>query len=307
MALSRFRPVDWVVLAWVAVAFVVALGRLGSAPRVEWVLAAHALVILLIVLVRRPLHGRVGTALGDLYPLLILVPLYGSLDLLAGGGGVRTFDAGVRRWEELIFGGQPSLTWWQAAPSRLWSTVFHASYFSYYVVVPAGPLWFLARGDRRALHRSVLAILAAFVACYLAFLFVPVAGPYYEFPRPAAVMVDNWAARLVYGVLEKGSSYGAAFPSSHVAATLAATGAAAFASRGLGAVLAVPSLMLSIGVVYCQMHYAVDAVAGAVVAAVVLGVLAWLEIAERTEGRRSGAGPGRSGPVPDRRTYATGS
>ena len=33
----------------------------------------------------------------------------------------------------------------------------------------------------------------------------------------------------------------------------------------------VPSLLLVIGVVYCQMHYAVDAIAGVVLAGLVVG------------------------------------
>ena len=52
------------------------------------------------------------------------------------------------------------------------------------------------------------------------------AGPYYEFPRPAAWFTDNLPARLTYEALAGGSSYGAAFPSSHVAAALAASLAA---------------------------------------------------------------------------------
>jgi membrane-associated phospholipid phosphatase len=236
------------------------------------VLVAHGLVVLLIVLVRLA-PARAGASLLDLYPLIILLALYGSLDLLAASGGVTTYDPIVRQWEAALFGEQLSRSWWQSAPSRFWSTVLHASYFSYYLVVPAGPIWFLWRNDRRALERAVLAIIAAFIVCYLAFLLVPVAGPYYEFPRPGPEMLDNWAARLVYGVLEKGSSYGAAFPSSHVAATLAATGAVAIASRRLGLILGVPSVLLTIGVVYCQMHYAVDALAGVVVAGIVLAAV----------------------------------
>ena len=65
--------------------------------------------------------------------------------------------------------------------------------------------------------------MTTFVLCYLIFIFFPVAGPYYMFPRPAAWFLDNPAARLVYDTLAEGSSYGAAFPSSHVAASLAAT------------------------------------------------------------------------------------
>jgi len=283
LALTRLRPVDLVMLAWMAVASAVAIARMDSAPRAGWVLAAHGLVLLLIVLVRRA-PPRAGARIADLYPLVVLLAFYGSLDLLAASGGVTTHDPVVRGWEERLFGSQLSRTWWQSAPSRFWSTVLHASYFSYYLAVPAGPIWFLWRGDRRALERTVLAIIATFIACYLVFLFLPVAGPYYEFARPGPAMLDNWAARLVYGVLENGSSYGAAFPSSHVAAMLAATGAAAIASPRLGVALGVPSVLLTIGVVYCQMHYAVDALAGVLVAGMVLGLVV---LAERVPNRDS--------------------
>jgi membrane-associated phospholipid phosphatase len=43
---------------------------------------------------------------------------------------------------------------------------------------------------------------------------------------------------------------------------VAATLAAARSSRRLGLLLFVPTLLLTVGVVYCQMHYGVDALAG---------------------------------------------
>ena len=73
-------------------------------------------------------------------------------------------------------------------------------------------------GDLAAVRRFVLVVMATFIVCYLVFLFFPVAGPYYQFPRPAAWFTDNLPARLAYQALASGSSYGAAFPSSHVAA-----------------------------------------------------------------------------------------
>ncbi len=103
------------------------------------------------------------------------------------------------------------------------------------------------------------------------FIFFPVAGPYYEFPRPATWFTDNLAARLTYEALATGSSYGAAFPSSHVAAAVAATLAAARSSPRLGLLLAIPTLLLTIGVVYCQMHYGVDALGGLAVGVLVTG------------------------------------
>src|SRR5678809_912746 len=109
--------------------------------------------------------------------------------------------------------------------------------FSYYFIVSIPAIYFLWRGDLVAVRRFVLALMTTFVLCYLVFIFFPVAGPYYEFPRPAAWFTDNFFARLVYETLATGSSYGAAFPSSHVAATVATAISSAQGSRRLGLAL----------------------------------------------------------------------
>jgi len=276
----KLRPVDRVLLGYVVVTSVVAVARLSSTPTAAWVLLANALVMLLIALA-----SRAGQAswLADLYPICILLGLYGALDLLAGYGAVTTHDDIVQQWESVVFGGQLSREWWQRAPSAFWSTLLHGAYFSYYLVIPAAPLWFLWKGDRRNLGRVVMAEVTTFVLCYLIFIFFPVAGPYYEFPRPSREFLDNDAARLVYGTLAKGSSYGAAFPSSHVAGVIAAIIACTRGSPALGMVLAIPGLLLTVGVVYCQMHYGVDALAG-----VVLGVVGALTASTVSGQRVSG-------------------
>jgi membrane-associated phospholipid phosphatase len=264
--------VDLVVLGYLAITAVVAAQRAHAWPECWWVVAANLLMGVLVALVTRPGMGRVGRALREIYPLLLLVVLYGQLDVL-NGGGVPVHDALVQRWELSLFGVQVSRVWWQAEPSALWSTLLHAAYFSYYFIVSIPAFYFLRRGDLVAVRRFVLAVMVTFVACYLVFIFFPVAGPYYVFPRPAGWFLANPAARLVYDTLAEGSSYGAAFPSSHVAATVAAALTAARGSRRLGLILLVPTLLLTVGVVYCQMHYAVDAVAGLVVGSLVALVI----------------------------------
>jgi membrane-associated phospholipid phosphatase len=261
-------PVDVVLLAYLAIATAVAVHRAPSQPGCWWLVVANGFAALLIALFTRPGLGRLGRALREIYPLLLLVGLYGQLDVL-NRGVVRVHDELVQRWELALFGVQVSREWWQAAPSVFWSTVLHGAYFSYYFIVSIPACYFLWREEVVAVRRFVLAVMTTFVLCYLAFIFFPVAGPYYVFARPAAWFVANPAARLVYDTLAEGSSYGAAFPSSHVAASVAAALAALMGSRRLGAVLLLPTILLTIGVVYCQMHYAVDAIAGLVVGTVV--------------------------------------
>ena len=259
---TRLRPVDVLILAYVAVVSVVAATRVSVFPGCAWLLAANGLIVALVVLVTRNDLGPFGRLVHDLYPIILLAALYASLDLVNGGGRVAVHDPTVRRWEAALFGGQPSRDWWQRWPSRFWSTLLHGAYCSYYGIVVVPALVLASRDDRTALRRFVLAVIATFLACYAVFLFFPVAGPYYAFPRPTGSFVDNPMARLVYAMLAGGSSYGAAFPSSHVAASVAATMAAWHASRRLGVALLVPTALLTVAVVYCQMHYAVDAIAG---------------------------------------------
>ena len=216
--------------------------------------------------------GRVGRTIRELYPILLLLAFYSELDVLTSSS-TPVYDRTIQRWELLVFGAQISREWWQSAPSRFWSTLLHAAYLSYYFIISAPAFFFAWRGDLLAVRRFVLVVMVTFVLCYLVFIFFPVAGPYYTFPRPADWFTDNWAARLVYQALAAGSSYGAAFPSSHVAAALAATLSAARVSRKLGLFLLVPTILLTIGVVYCQMHYGVDALAGLMIGAMVTWVL----------------------------------
>jgi membrane-associated phospholipid phosphatase len=277
----RLRLAEWLLLGYLAITGAVALARLPGFPPMVWVLLANTLYAVLIVLAARPDLGRAGEVLRDIYPILLLSALYPALDILNYFGGVSTHDLAVRGWELRLFDEELSRTWWQRYPSVFWSTLLHAAYFAYYPIIIAPLAVFLARGDIVAARRTALWLVSTFLLSYLVFLAFPVAGPYYEFPRPDSAFLDNWAARLVYATLERGSAYGAAFPSSHVAATLVATAAAFRGSRLLGALLVGPALLLTIGVVYCQMHYAVDALAGIALAVAVMGAGIWLERGQR--------------------------
>lgn len=259
---TRLRPVDLLLAGYLAVVSVVAIDRAPGLPNCWWLLVAHALFGVLLYLLTRPGLGPLGRSIREIYPLLLLVSLYSELDVLNGPGGTAVYDATVQGWELAIFGTQLSTEWWRAMPSRFWSAVLHAAYLSYYLIVVAPAFYFAWRRDLVALRHFILVVMTTFVVCYLVFIFFPVAGPYYVLPRPDAWFLDNVFARAVYDTLATGSSYGTAFPSSHVAAAVAATLSAGRGSRALGWTLAVPTVLLTVAVVYCQMHYGVDAIAG---------------------------------------------
>ena len=269
---GALRPVERLLLAYLAFTTLLGLRRWSAQPAIGWVLLSNLLGVLLVWLNLRARPSRIGLALREVYPLLLLGALYPAIDLLNGFGAIEVHDATIQRWELGLFGTELSQAWWQAAPSRFWSALLHAAYFAYYPIVLGPVILFLLTGRTEAARRAVLWLMGTFFFCYAVFLLFPVAGPYYEFPRPAAWFLDNGPARLVYATLERGSAYGAAFPSSHVAATLVATAVAFLGSRRMGWVLVTPAILLTIGVVYCQMHYAVDAIAGIVIGLAVVGL-----------------------------------
>lgn len=266
------NPVDRLIGGYLAFVTAVIVIRGGlSTPDNWWLIGAHALFgLLLYLFTRLTSDNRLGGVIHDLYPLVLLPALYteiGVLSLQLGTASTYARDAVVQGWEQALFGAQISYTWIRSAPSVFWSGVLHLAYFAYYPIVVLGPLLLVARGKQQEGRHVLLSTMMAFVACYVVFVLYPVAGPNYAFDHPTGRVREVWSADLVYWMLDRGSSFGAAFPSSHVAATVAAIIALVREWRALAAVFVIPVLLLVIGTVYCQMHYGVDTLAGLAVGA----------------------------------------
>jgi membrane-associated phospholipid phosphatase len=229
--------------------------------------AALALLALSAPTLRR--RGPAAGFVGEFYPLICTVLLYtaiGVLNIAAGGA----HDATVQAWEQAIFSGQPSREWIRRQSWPALSAILHTGYLSYYFVVAAAPLGLWISGRRDGARRAIALSMAAFYVCYVVFLVFPVAGPRYLFPPAENAATAVGPARLVRALLEAGSAWGTAFPSSHVAVAVVASATATREWPRFGAVLVPPVALLCLGTVYGQFHYAVDAVAGIVVAVAVL-------------------------------------
>jgi len=250
-----------------------------------WVLGAHALIAALVLVAPRARNsGPIGRFLGDWYPMLLLPALYGEIGVLTLSAGFQN-DLLIQRLETWVFGSQISYRWIRESPNIVLSWFLHACYLAYYPILYASPfgLWMVGRRD--ASRHTIFAVMATFYLCYIVFLFFPVAGPRYAFDGAHNIATEVWPARFAAWLLDRGDSWGAAFPSSHVAASVVATGMALRYWRALGLVLLPFTAGLILAVVYGQFHYAVDALAGLMVAAMMLGIM---QTAEAPEPRRLG-------------------
>ena len=278
-----YTAIDLATGAYIAVATgaVLLSFRGDGIPGWPWVLTAHALILTLVLLAPRARNaGPVGRFLGDWYPMLLLPALYGEIGILTLSAGFQN-DLLIQRLETWVFGSQISYRWIRESPNLVFSWVVHACYLAYYPILYAAPfaLWMVGRRD--ASRHTIFAVMATFYLCYLAFLFFPVAGPRYAFDLAHNPATDVGPARFAAWLLDRGDSGGAAFPSSHVAASVVATGMALRYWRALGLVLLPFTAGLILAVVYGQFHYAVDALAGLIVAAMMLGVMQTAEATAR--------------------------
>jgi membrane-associated phospholipid phosphatase len=241
----------------------------------------HALVVLLgwpLPAVGRAAAGarpRVRGAIRDVAdwaPLLLVPALYTELAVLnTSVHGGRFFDDLIIGWEQALFGGQPSQDWAVALPNLWLSEALHAAYLSYYFIVFVPPLLLFLHGRRNDFRAATFAIMLSFFAHYMFFIFLPVQGPRYLFDAPGGVLASGFFYRMTHGLLEAGSSQGAAFPSSHVGVSVTQTLIMLRYMPRLAPVIGVLTLGLALGAVYGGFHYAIDALAG-----LVLGVLAFL-------------------------------
>jgi membrane-associated phospholipid phosphatase len=177
-------------------------------------------------------------------------------------------DAAVLAWEGRLFPSNPSAT---LAPRLHWlafSELLHLAYASYYLLMYLPPLVMYARGARAQFAATMLALTLVYGCCFVTYALFPVDGPRYLVGAAAAP--DGPIRSFVLALLDRGSSRGTAFPSSHVAASLVAALCAYRFDRRLGSVVAVLASLLTLATVYGGFHYAVDALVG-----VMLGFLAW--------------------------------
>jgi len=274
-ALGAFAPLDRWTLAYVALATVALLLSFegDSIPNWGWLVLAHVLLVGLVLLARRArAGGPVGQFLGDWYPMLLLAALYGEIGVLTLDAGFQN-DLAIQRLEAWVFRSQVSYRWIREMPVPWLSVVLHSCYLAYYPILFAAPIGLWLSGRRDATRHTILGVMITFYLCYAVFLFFPVAGPRYAFDLARNAATEVGPARLAQWLLNRGDSWGAAFPSSHVAASVVATGMALRYWRPLGVALVLPTSGLVLAVVYGQFHYAVDALSGLLLAGIMLAMM----------------------------------
>ena len=285
-AVRGHTPTDTLFLAWLAADTAVLLAHARDVEYWPLLLFANGLCALVVWLLQRAPREGVGRFVGGAYPLLLTAAFYPQLGIINTGAGM-VHDVLVQHWEQALFGSQVSMTWHHAMPSLLLSEILHFCYGSFYWVVIFAPVYLFTRARDESFQRGCFVMSLVLYSCYLAFALFPVAGPRYYFGVATGPEAQGLVARTVHSILEGGSAWGTAFPSSHVAAAWAAAFILWKDARRAALLLMPISLGVPFGTVYGQFHYGVDALAGAIVGVVLCALADPLRNALRPASRPS--------------------
>jgi hypothetical protein len=268
---NRLQPVDRFTVAYLAIAGAVLSVGFPETKAVILVAAHLGGIAFLLVARRLGVHRvRAGDWLLAFYPLPLFCLLYSEIEYLVRLVHPHVLhDAAIQQVETFIFGGYPSSTLHLRLSSRILGEYLHAGYFSYYFLVPVLAFVLWGSRGRESYHQAMAAISLSFYVSFVLFVLYPVAGPYHVLEPPSPDAVGFIMPDVARWVVDRGSSIGAAFPSSHVAVAVTAWIMAIRYHVSLGILYAFLVPALAVGAVYGGFHYATDVLAGAVLGFVI--------------------------------------
>lgn len=199
------------------------------------------------------------------YPLVLYGLLYYQAGLINRVVVPQFLDGFFMKLDVRIFGQFPAFFLRGKHGNAFLDEFFHFFYFSYYLIIPLTGI-LLFRKEVRLFESFVFQLSSLFYLCFFIFILLPVEGPialrneYFHQGGLFQTMVD-----FIY---REGENPGAAFPSSHVAATFLISWWGSTHFKRMKIFYWLTCLFLSISTVYCMFHYAVDAIGG-----LLLGVL----------------------------------
>jgi membrane-associated phospholipid phosphatase len=280
---SPYRPVDWAVIVYnlgLAVLWLFGWSRAGFAPFL--VLAHLAAAAIPFIFTRLDWQSSSWIAfVRQLYPIALVALYWTEVGAIRSTFHGPAFDAIVLDAERAVFGVLVHEIWLPSMPYLWLGEVMQFLYLMYYPLVFLTPIVLVLRRKDEASRDVVLNVFLVYVVCYISFALFPIEGPRFtmtafEGPHTAGLL-HKFAESLHAG----GDQTGAAFPSTHVAAsTIVALLAWRWFSRPVALVFAVGGLGVAVSSVFLQNHYLADSLVGIVVGFVTLYVITplWLRV-----------------------------
>lgn len=341
--MKHYTFVDYATQAYCALVALLILGfHNGTVRHWPWLVAANLAAFLLVHGLiawharrlatqpgaAQPASGRAATDkaldfLRSFYPVLLYTWFFCETGFINRMFIHEYLDPMVIRWDQKLFGCQPSVLFMEKLPYPALSELLYAAYFSYYLMVLGVGIALFLR-DRRQFFHYVSVVSFVFYVCYLVYILLPVIGPMvffhevdgYALPPSVQALAptDVYSAAIKAGPMYQLMAWiyrvfeapGSAFPSSHVAVALCTLYFSFRYLRPLRYPHLVVVVLLCLATVYGHYHYASDVLGGLVTAGTLIPLANWLYF-RQTPGPAAagGAASGPSAPAQSRRLAST--
>jgi membrane-associated phospholipid phosphatase len=210
-----------------------------------------------------------STPFADAYPAFAVMGIWtemGAILPLLHPDGAAARDAAALRVDALLFGTHWHTEWIARMPWAWLSTLMYGAYCSYYVLLLGLPLGFWLLRRRAAFADLAFRILLVYACCAVCYLVFPVIGPA-PLPPVADAVRHGAFFEMSAAIQRAGDSLGTSLPSTHAAGSMTiALAAWRWLPRPLAIATVGVAVAIAFATVYTRNHYAIDAVAGVLLA-----------------------------------------
>lgn len=271
--LLKLRPADSLTIVFSSFLLVLTAINYSAIPSAGYLVLIYASIILFQILL--VYLGRVNAFLmaarDIIFPVISVLVIFDSLGLIVHAVNRHDIDYLLIRADYRLFGGYPTI-FLEKFINPFLTDILQVAYSTYYFIPVILGVSLKAAGKREAFEKSLFLILFCFYLSYIGYLLFPAVGPRYAMNQLYDRELDGFLVsrpiqnflNLLEGIKRD------AFPSGHTAIALTALSLSYRYDRTLFRRLLVPVLLLIPATVYCRYHYAVDVVAGAMLAVVTL-------------------------------------
>jgi len=244
--------------------------------------AGYYIIVLLFILLVVPLLDRIDHVIVKnpliqfvryLYPALLLGAFFTWTQPVCHMFFSEPFDEAILKLDLLLFGFNPGKDLVNVLGNNYWlSEYMNISYLSFYCTPWLVVYFYFAKKQKEFCYTAFICGLVMYV-CYFIQSVLPVEGPIYHDPSIGHHIIAGPISAFAADFLSNADVPGSAMPSGHVAGTISIFLLSWQMFRKAFWVTAPLWISLCIATVYGHFHYAVDGIAGIMVAA--FGVL-WI-------------------------------
>lgn len=264
--LAELSATDRLTLVYLAALAIAAL--VLDVPRAALLGGIAAVALAILATARASARSRLGRWLHDFLPVANVILLFNLSGPVIAASPAGRGDASLAALDRALFGALPT-AWFGLLGRPAWLVDAAAIvYFSYYLIPVAIGAALYRAGRRADFERMVFTVVATFLLSYLLYFAAPSLGPRVPPGREAEVLGGGALNRALLSFLHA-TEWNAldAFPSGHTAVSLVLLGLTWQMLPRWRAPMVALVAGIVFSTVYLSLHYVVDLVAGALLAA----------------------------------------